>query len=252
MDARHLPFLKKVIPNWLEKKPSLRQLPFVVFFDEQTVQEDDVVEMWGALSNIVDLTFVGWPDKKAVYPAGTCKWDNPQRAKMLSGFVYTAAEHVETEYWIKLDLDAVATGKDDWIDPSWFTDKPAIIAHRWNYTKPADQMDRLDLWFAEKMGELPSIWHNTTPLSIPKTSEDRLVHPRIASWCSLYSISFTRICREVCELCPVGSMPVPSQDGFMWYCATRLGLPVLRLNMKAYGWNFTTGLHKVEKALSSI
>ena len=34
-------------------------------------------------------------------------------------------------------------------------------------------------------------------------------------------------------------MPVPSQDGFMFYIAKRLGLPILRTKMKGVrGWEF--------------
>jgi hypothetical protein len=189
-----------------------------------------------------------WPERPA---AVFDKWSNPQRYMMLSGFVHVPALcQIETPYWLKLDLDAVATGHDDWVDPSWFKDNPAIVSQPWGYTKPADQMLKLDQWVDRYAEHLP-ILANQPPLNlVPKEGSSLVKHPRIISWCGFFSTGFTSLCSAMASTtCGRGRLPVPSQDGFMFYAAKRAGLPIHIAQMKSRGFEHHNGNAAVKAAV---
>ena len=157
---------------------------------------------------------------------------------MLAGYVYVPAVAVKTPYWLKLDTDAVATGMEDWIDPEWFKDDPAIVSHPWGFTRPPNQMLELDAWVQEHLDVMP-MFQGSKPLNLaPKPGEERVRHSRIISWCAFFKTSFNKACASAAAaslgMC---QLPVASQDGFTFYCAKRLGLGIVRPSMKRCGWN---------------
>ena len=228
VDAKHLRQLAWTWPTWSYKKPSLLKHPMLIFFDYSQVQEQDVRKA----VNHPDLTVVPWPPVCVTYKRLVeGKFGDPQRYKMLAGFVYVPATYVKTEYWLKLDTDTVATGQDDWIDDKWFENNPAIVAQPWSFTKPPDQMMLLDKW----ANGIP-LFNSTSPLNlVPKEGASRVGHKRIISWCGFFSTSFSNYCAMLLK----GDgyqLPVPSQDGFMFYVAKRLGRVIVRKHMKGLGW----------------
>lgn len=245
VDKNHLEQLSYTWPTWCKHKPHILLHPMIVFYDYRQVSEYQV-------RRIVDhpqLALVPWPFPGVEQWQGdkTSKWDDPQRNKMLCGFVHVAARYVKTPYWLKIDTDVVAAAQNEWIDVGWFDGNPAIIAHRWTFTKPPNQMELLDQWAADHMDVLPFMWH-TKPLDLhPKPGWDRLSHKRIISWCGFFQTSFTRLCVTAasltCEL-PL-HLPVPSQDGFMFYMATRLGFPIVSTNLKKLGWQHWSTMNNV-------
>ncbi len=232
VDAKHLDQLRLTWPTWRKHKPSLQNKPIIVFYDHEQVNPEHI-------RLIVDhpfLRLLSWPPAGIEYE-GTSgdKWTDPQRHKMLAGFVHVPY-YIETPYWLKLDTDTIASGMDDWIDKKWFEDDPAIIAHRWSFTKPADQILKLDDWVRRNPG---LSWLNSkSDLRLkPKPDSDRIGHKRVISWCGFFNTGFTQWCsRWAARTCGKYKLPVPSQDGFHWYCATRLGLPIKRINAKNKGW----------------
>jgi len=238
MDKKHLEQLSYTWPTWKKHKPSLLNVPMVVFCDRHQVQEADV-------RKVVDhpgLSVVAWPLDSFAHRCdyrlcGDTKWDSAQRYKMLAGFVHVPPTSVMTRYWLKVDTDTVATGHDDWIDCSWFDDCPAIVAQPWGFTKPPDQMLRLDEWVKDWEFDLPML-SNRPPLDLhPKPDGSRIRHHRIISWCGFFHTRFTaKAAYWAAKTGPPGSLPVPSQDGYLWYCAERLGFGIVRASMKKRGW----------------
>jgi len=228
--------------TWRKNKPSLLDHEMIVFFDRDEVTEDQV-------RGVIDhprLDTTPWPIISTRYE-GTSgdKWSDPQRHKMLAGFVHVAALGVTTSYWLKLDTDTVAYGKDDWIDPDWFRDRPAIVAHRWTFTKPPDQMMKLDQWVDDNAERLPELTSRPPLNMVPEPGRSRIGHKRIISWCGFFNTNFTKRCSSWATQTGFTSrLPVPSQDGFMWYCAKRLGLPIKAVNMKHAGADF---IHRSSK-----
>lgn len=236
VDRRHLVQLSWTIQSWKQHKPSLWDVPWCVFYDHTQLTVGEVQSVVGRAEN---RTFVAWPAEEVPYSGEKDgpKWQRPQRHKMLAGFLHVPAMAVHTPYWLKLDTDVVAYGQDDWIQGSWFDDQPAIVAHRWSFTKPGDQMVLLDQW-VEANRESLFFLAQKAPLNIqPEPGSDRVGHRRIISWCGFFDTGITRYSAE-CATKTEGpyQMPVPSQDGFAWYIARRLELPILRTNMKALGW----------------
>lgn len=282
VDAKHLEQLSLTYPTWIKHKPSLLQRPLLIFCDPYQVSISDVVKVVG---NHPDYTLVEWPPKDGItYPVGTGKFDNQQRHKMLAGFVHVPAMHVQTKYWLKIDTDTVAVGcdecdgtggavpvadnprndftcwhclgignTDNWIDPEWFADNPSIVSHPWGFTKPADQMLQLDAWVAANSSfpEMVTL-ANDPPLEMtPKPGWSRLKHRRIISWCAFFSTQFTQhIAAAATATCGPFQIPVPSQDGFAWYCAKRNRRGIVTPNMKSCGfqhWSTMKNIHEKSK-----
>lgn len=246
VDKNHLQNLRLVLPNWKQYRPELFDKTFVIFFDRDSTNVDDVVATFKEVSPSTLLRVVAWPPPGVTYPEGTCKWDNQQRSRMLAGFVHVPATQVFTPYWLKIDLDVMCTQPGDWIQDGWFIDTPAIVAPPWGYTKPADQMEKLDNWATGTLG-----FHDHPPLNLPRGGNQTMLrHPRICSWLGFFNTTFSCLCSELAtSFCGPGQIPVPSQDGYLWYMATRLKWGVNRVNMKSAGWDVKANFTKVKKAI---
>jgi len=253
VDRRHLRQLHWTWPTWKLHKPSLLQMPMIVFYDRESLTRSDIQ----AIVDHPRLTAVPWPPENVEYRDGVDKWHGRQRKKMLSGFVHVAAQHVTSHWYLKLDTDVVATGQDDWIDPEWFADDPGIVSHPWGYTKPPYQMALLDEWVRDCRHMLTML-HETAPLHlIPGPGASLLKHPRIISWCGFFSTSLTRLASQLAiDTCGPGQLPVPSQDGYLWYLAARLSRPIKRIQMKRRGWQHWSSDQNVEhyarEAMASV
>lgn len=253
VDAGHILHFRSVFPNWLKNKPSTFEgRAVVVFYDGLGVDECPYFEDLSKIACIhPDVLFMPWPQRGVRYENDpTSRFGKAQRYKMLSGFVHVPASVVDTKYWLKLDLDTVATGQDNWIDEKWFDGDPAIISSSWSYTKPADQMVKLDEWVAKYRNTLSSV-SDFPPLNLrPRPGSSLVKHQRIISWCSFFRTDFTQFCSSSAQMtCGSGKLPVPSQDGYMWYLAKRLGLGIVTPRMKSLGWDHCSGLSAVRDAL---
>lgn len=228
VDRKHLEQLQLTFPTWMKHKPSLAEQTWFVFYDTEQVTSQPIMEL---LSPVRNLHTVPWPPGGVQYEGNSGdKWSDPQRYKMLSGFVHVPGRSVETKYWLKVDTDVVATGMDDWIDPAWFKGEPGIVSHPWSFTKPPDQMMKLDAWAGDS--------YDSPSLSlVPTPGSDRLSHPRIISFCGFFQTEMTKAVSARCvTTCGRGKLPVSSQDGVMWYHCMRSNLPIIRPRMKQLGW----------------
>ena len=249
VDAKHLKQLAMVYPTWIKHKPSLLEHPMIVFHDDSVT--------WAQISKILhpstkDLRVVSWPFENVEYEGDpTNKFLDPHRYKMLAGFVHVPADHVKTKYWLKIDVDTIASGNDYWIEESWFDNEPAIISHPWGFTKPPNQMVLLDEWTGAHLDKLPNwVWQRPPLNLIPKPGASRVSHKRIISWCAFFNTEFTKVCSEVAnEICGEGKLPVPSQDGYLWYMAERGGFGIVRANMKSRGWIHRGTMRGIQSAV---
>ncbi len=240
VDRKHLLQLHHTWPTWRKHKPMLLDHPMLVFYDRREVSVDRI----RATVDHPKVTMISWPPGPQEFEAEEDgKWGRSQRYKMLAGFVHAPARYVQTDYWLKIDTDTIATGMNDWIDEQWFDDSPVIVASPWSFTKPADQMMKLDEW-ANKIYPL----RKRPPLNlVPQEGWSRVRHSRIISWCGFFDTNFTDYCAQLADMftgpC---QLPVPSQDGYMWYCAERLGRNIGKARMKRRGWLHRSTMHNVE------
>lgn len=244
VDAAHLEQLQLVWPTWRRHKPDLLKHSMVVFYDVMQVSGADVYRS----VDHPDLQAVPWGEH--VYRGGDDKWTNAQRYKMLAGHVYIPAMQVRTKYWLKIDTDTVASGCPDWIDPGWFANEPDIVSQPWGYTKPADQMQRLDEW-ADKF-KVPL---NLPRLDLPVAEGASLVrHQRIISWIGFFRTgTLGRFSANAAGLtCGYGNLPVRSQDGYHWYYATRMGWEIQRHDFRRLGWEHHSRLDNIKQAVERV
>ncbi len=252
VDAKHLRQLEIVWPTWMLHKPALTANPLVVFYDKEQVNP---LEVSAVVGKHPDYQLYAWPHASAGAYEGDAnnKWTNPQRYKMLAGFVYVPPICVSTEYWLKLDVDTVATGQGNWVNDAWFDGTPGIVAQPWGFTKPPSQMLELDVWARDTkqlFDERINFPWPCQPLQlIPKPGWSRIKHKRIISWCGFFNTQMTDFAaRTAARTCGEYKLPVPSQDGFLWYVAQRMGYKVCRVNMKDRGWEHWTTMRNIKNA----
>lgn len=245
VDAKTLPQLELTLPTWHKYRPEMFRQPWLIFYDRVAVTLPWLRRTVGHLLHGCDVRAVAWPsDPRACYPT--------QRERMLSGFVH-APRFVATDWWLKVDTDAVALHATDWLPPAWFEQQPqpeqpktdidpyipyapgynVWIASPWGYTKPADQMQQLDAW-----GDGVDALQPYPRLDVPfEPGARRARHRRMASWVSFYRTDWSRYASEVARhYCSPNHIPVPSQDGYHFYFAQRRGDRYLRAQMKRRGW----------------
>lgn len=248
VDEQHLQELALTWPTWKKHKAdTVLSVPMIVFYDKTQLTDRHVrlvVDHPNMITYpwpIYDVDYGGDPNERLL---------TPQRHKMVTGFVYTAAKRVTTPYWLKLDTDTVAMGDPEWIDEEWFKDDPAIVSHAWSFTRPASLIYDLEEWSAN----IPAL-KDIPPLELKIDPEsDKAIRPRIISWCAFFEMEFTKLCTELATTyCGLGRTPVPSQDTFMWFLAEKLGLPIVRTRMKKRGWDhwltFNTIKEKCREAM---
>ena len=163
---------------------------------------------------------------------------------MLSGHIAIPALHVQTSHWLKVDCDTFAiNGRRKWLKQEWFKSDADWIASPWGYTKPGDQMTKLDDW-GDTVDELKKF----PRLDLPE-GESRCKHPRIASWVMFGKTSFAK---WAFNLYAGDVAPVPSQDGYHFYVTKRAGRPYIRSQMKRKGWRNKSSLQGLQKAIAEI
>ena len=260
VDAKHLEQLSLVWPTWKKCKPSILEQPMIAFYEAATVDPAEVNHIVGR----PDLKLVPWPPKGITYAGDNSdKWSNPQRHKMLAGFCYVPALYVKTKYFLKLDTDAVANGMDDWIDGSWFDCSPAIVGPPWGFTRPADQMLKLDDWIEQShelclqygmRDALIRSLMDSEPLKIaPEPGADRVSHSRICSWCAFFDTAFNRSAALLSNItCGHYQLPIASQDGLLWYLAKRAGRNIVRAKMKNRGWEIWSCMSNIKRRSTEV
>lgn len=238
VDRKHHEELKHTLPTWKRNRQAVDGWPLLVVYDRHELRESDLDWLWGPKTELY-----AWP------PVGVDETlYRDQRHKMLSAFCFAPAHRVKTEWWLKIDTDAVAQPSDDpFPDESWFRGRPAMVSNPWGYTKPPDIMMRLDEWAARRPQFV-----GTDPLNlVPEPGSSVLSHRRIISWLMFCRTDFSVLCSQACET--FGVMPVESQDSFFWYCAERLGFWINYVKFKRYQWEHWLRLEKIrERAMEAM
>lgn len=253
VDRAHADELEIVWPTWVRFRPEILSAPLIVITD--CAEPGDVGgRFWPDRLSFMDPYYdrPGLPTREFMYwfwPLDPDLADISQRERMLTSFLHLPAMKVTTPYWLKLDTDLVALRESAWIDPRWFAPvrgvAPALIAPPWSYTKPAGTLATLDEWaFA---ADFPWPHPPLDPQRTPGDGADYL--PRIISWCCWINTEYSQWLSELLRR-PDGTirrLPIPSQDTLHWYAAARLGLPIVRPQMKRLGWAHCSRLSQLKR-----
>ena len=161
------------------------------------------------------------------------------REEMLSAFVFGAAEHVKTDYWLKLDADSYATDDRPFITEEM--KQYAFCGHRWGYSRPA-HIKQLDEW-------AKGHWKRKLCKAKPMINEGsidgrRFYHnvKRTISFIQLHRAKFTRFC---VSLLKEQKLPAPTQDTFMFYVANRFDPHTVGIMNFKKKFGFTQGRGKM-------
>jgi len=211
INYKFLNILKKTYPTWKLKK-ELQNRPTIILYTDLEPSE---------------LSFIN---------AEKYEWDMEEcttvREKILSGFVYGAAKHVKTEYYLKIDADAFFDNDQPILNDNIFNYD--IVGYKWRFTRPGLWIDTLDTW--AETNKIPGNKYNTgAPLT-----EKRHGHRRLSSFFCMHRMDFVR---EAVAYSP-NRMPVPSHDTYLWYMANRLP------HRKWNGVRFAGLCHSKRKAMA--
>lgn len=235
--------------TWKLHQSKLYQWPWVVFYDGccpafTNHSLNDLVKR-GVVPE--QTRFVPWPQCIGGN-SRTPKFEH-QRDRMLSGFCYVPAMHVQTPYWAKIDTDAIALRASDWPRAEWFENLPEIVAPGWNYTKGLNYLGILEEWGDKtRLKEKPRLGIPFDPTHL------RVPHKRWCSWNSFYATGWTKLFVDMLHESGLerGTLPIPSQDSTMWYAAERGGMTVNKVNMKKFSWTNVPKLASLIEQVQSI
>lgn len=208
-DPDHVKYLRISLPNLITMK-NINRWPIIVYINGFKNGINDV-----------DLHFINKYDNIKLI-----EWNMEnvsQRERMLSSFIFGPAKDVQTSFWLKLDADTYAIDNK----PILMDDMKeyVICGHKWNYSW-ADHIKLLDIW-----ANANSEFDGTLPMfNINSLHGSRFYHKRVSSFIQLHQTDFT----IKAAILAGNKLPIPSQDTFLFYIASRLGLKIKRHNFKKH------------------
>lgn len=223
-DEQYVEVLKHTFPNWRKYK-KIDRFPVMVFVYGMDIANDPRLEFL----RLPNVTMIPWSMPNA----------ESHREEMLSAFVFGTAEHVKTDYWLKLDADSYATD-----DREFVTDEMkqyAFCGHKWGYSR-SDHIRQLDEW---AKGHWKKKLKNAPPMIEEGKIEGRRFYhntKRTISFIQLHKTKFTRFC---VNLIKGDRLPAPTQDTYMFYVCNRFDPHLVGIMNFKKGYGFTQGKGKL-------
>jgi hypothetical protein len=199
---------KKNLAIW-RRTPGLREQRLIIFV--------------AGFKNAAQRKFLDGPNTKVIrldYP-----FECTERERMLSAFVLGSAREVQTQYWVKLDVDCKPIKPFvEWPDYKGFS----VVSHPWNYTKiKGDNPKRHWLNTCQDVFESSNRLPELDPVK-----DRRYGHKRFASFCHIERTEFTRKIADIAQSKCGGRLPIPSHDTLSWAATDAWGEKVKLVNMK--------------------
>ena len=221
VDKYHLDELLKVWPTWIGYKKEILNCPVSIIYDVNEIKDEEISKIKHFLSDNKYLSFIPWEAEENKY--------KNQREKMLTALTLLPSRHIKTEWFLKIDTDTYATNDKEWIQDDWFQNDICFVTNKWRYTKPANALEILDNW-----ADNVDVLKERPRLNIPYNPEwSRVCHRRIISWLFFCRTGWSKNAVSFIEN---KKLPIPSQDTFLWYIATRLGYKYKTVGFKNLGW----------------
>lgn len=205
VDEKYLPCLQRAWPIWMKRKDLSAMQVAVILSGIET--SDNRLDF---LRND-RVRFISW-NKDEIY--------GDHRTSMFASFLYAVAQHVQTTFWLKMDVDTVP-GKNV-PDPMFSGDdfKYDLVANPWGFTKVKGDkntkthwINRLDQWWFEELGK------SGIGEKFPKIEGDKFRHQRHISKICLERTECTRQLAKLLD----PKMPIPSQDTLVFFWHHRTG-----------------------------
>ena len=226
-DPHYCPILELTFENWRKYK-GVDNYPVIVFVNEIDIDKDSRLDFL----RLPNVTMIPW-DESCMDPVES------HRELMLSAFVFGTAEHVKTDYWLKLDADSYATD-----DRPFITDDMkdyAFVSHKWGYSRP-EMIRKLDEWASGH-------WRKKLRKATPMINEGRIEGRRFyhnkrrnISYIQLHKTKFIKFC---VSLLKTKRLPVPSHDTFTYFVCQRFDPHLMSLRNFKRHHGFTQGKGKL-------
>jgi len=248
VDKKYFRQLAVTFPFWLKMWPKLREVPWVFFYDGVNPELKSAIEqVIESQKHYADTKVQAWlPPDRDQY--------EDQRDRMLTAWTLLPPLLVDTPYWLKLDVDAYPVRQIAGSFPvkRWFEAEPAIVGHAWGYTKTRGKrkewFDIFDAW-----ADNTTLMHADNPLNMQFGESKRYSHKRIASFIAFFNTAWTKqVASECLARSDDWTIPIPSQDTFLWACAARMKKPIVRVRMKRSGWTNQSNFNKLQKAVTEL
>jgi len=226
-DSYYVDILKHTFPNWCKYK-NIDKYPVIVFVNGMDINKDQRLDFL-RLSNV---KLIPWNE--------SCmdKVDS-HRELMLSAFVFGSSQHVQTEYWVKLDADSYATNDKPLITENM--KNYSIYSHKWGYSRPC-HIKQLDEWSK-------TCWHkkinNNSPMIEQGHIEGNRFYHNKKRFISYFCFQKTRFTRYCVKLLNTKRLPCPSQDTFAYYCIQKLKPEAMGIGNIKRDNGFTQGRGKM-------
>lgn len=198
-DEKYVDILRETFPNWRKYK-KIDKYPVMIFVHGIPIDDNRLDFL-----KLPNVQLIPWKMENA----------DSHREEMLSAFVFGTAEHVKTDYWLKLDADSYATNYIPFIDEDM--KKYAFCGHKWSYSM-VEHIELLDKW--AKNHHKPKL-KNAPPMMMEgRVDGKRFFHnkKRTISFIQLHKTKFTKFC---VSLLNERKLPAPTQDTFMFFVCDR-------------------------------
>ena len=220
--------------SWMYFRGLLRKSPLLIIHDPDEALQNDIRSI--VKDHLSARLIDAQPEPQTV---GRNRWSH--------AYIRVAAQETATDWYLRLEPEAVACQADYWLLQEWFQkgqENPglAFASHPWGYTKPSNALALLDDW-----GDTVDGLKCHPSLQVPfRAEESQVNHDAISSWFFLGNTAWTR---ELLNYVPQ-KLPCSSHDTFMLYCALRRRDSFVRYSMKALGWDhsFSRGWSPVKQA----
>ena len=234
-DEKYVDILRETFPNWRKYK-NIDEHPVIVFVHGIPVGDERLDFL-----NLPNVTIIPWAMDNV----------DTHREEMLSAFVFGSAEHVKTDYWLKLDADSYATDSRPFITDEM--KKFAFCGHKWGYSRP-DHIRALDEW--AKGHWRPKLKRAGPMIEEGRIEGRRFYHntKRTISFIQLHKTKFTKFC---VKLFRERRLPAPTQDTTMFFIANRfdpetVGYMNFKKNFGFMQGNGRRGVEDIRKRINDV
>jgi hypothetical protein len=236
--------------TWWKLRNELWQKPWLIFWDDSpdTGLRESEIQRIAQTLDIKNARFVRWNGPYA-----------SQREKMVSGHVFVPAEHCQTDWFMKIDTDAIAVANTEtWPDPAWFSGEFCMIASSWGYTKAkggGPLGDDIRAWCdaLEEFGDQAFKQPRLELSAHISSSGSKIIMRRMASWICFHHTPWVQsMAEKFSSYCGRRRLPVPSHDTSLWYAAERSKQKYHLQKMNRYGWAVRNGLKAVRRETAKV
>lgn len=230
IDGSTLRYLELNSRSWKHFHPEMWDRPWIAFYDPSQVSKTQLMDA-GVPTGCRCIPWYG----------DESRYEN-QREKMLSGHVYVSLK-VDTEWFLKIDVDAIAVEAQEWPKVEWFEDDVVLVGPSWGYWRSKGSKYTLVEWceiledFGDRHFGTPRMnWVDQIGSWDHRKGPKLRDKNRWVSWLAFQRTSWVRDMadRFAADYGP-GMLPVPSHDTSLWAAARRSGAKTRQVGVKP-GW----------------